>query len=309
MLEYTVALIKPDAVRAGVAGKIISEMEKQFIVADVLCAKWPRQFAEDFYVAHRNKGFYWKLVQFMCSDRLYMITLVAPDATRKWREMMGATNPLEASEDSIRGMYSAKDGVIMHNAVHGSDDIESAARELKFINKSFYGTFGEEAYAAIERHKNKEWNLGMGAVRTDAARKEGKKSICVDFDGVLHSYTSGWQGACEIPDLPVPGAIPWLIEMSEDPRFEICVYSSRSKEPHATAAMQIWLLEHFRRHLLLGGMGGMDAREWAERILCRLKFPTQKPAAIMTIDDRAFCFEGTFPTADWIASFRPWNKR
>ncbi len=169
MLEYTVALIKPDAVKAGHAGKIISEMEGQFFVADVLCATWPTSFAEDFYVAHRNKGFYYKLVNFMCSGRLYMVTLVAPDAVGKWRAMMGATDPLEASDLSIRGRYAAKDGVIMHNAVHGSDTIESAGREIKLVRSRLFTKaslggagvqcpqFGEEAYSLVEKYKNLVW--------------------------------------------------------------------------------------------------------------------------------------------------------
>lgn len=124
--------------------------------------------------------------------------------------------------------------------------------------------------------------------------------VCVDFDGVLHSYTSGWKGACVIPDPPVPGALEWLISASQDPRLEVCVYSSRSKEPGAIHAMKEWL----RRYI-----GEFVSAEVEDQVLARLTFPTQKPAASMTIDDRAFCFEGSFPTIDWILEFKPWNKR
>ncbi len=139
--------------------------------------------------------------------------------------------------------------------------------------------------------------------------KKGLMSVCVDFDGVLHSYKSGWKGADVIPDPPVEGAMPWLIELSSDGRFEACIYSSRSKEPGGIEAMREWLRHHFKQFFLAAGVGRYDANGWADRHLRRLRFPTQKPAATMTIDDRAFCFEGSFPTLEWIAGFRPWNKR
>lgn len=120
-----------------------------------------------------------------------------------------------------------------------------------------------------------------------------KKSICVDFDGVLHRYDSGWKGVCEIPDPPVSGAVAWLIELTADPRFEVCVYSSRSKDPAAIEAMKTWLLH------------------WGtpENVVKKLVFPVQKPAAFLTIDDRAICFTGVFPSIDEIDGFRPWNKK
>lgn len=124
------------------------------------------------------------------------------------------------------------------------------------------------------------------------------RAICVDFDGVLHSYDSGWQGPCEIPDPPVEGAFSWLRRMVEyeldgERHFRVCIYSSRSRHEGAIEAMQEW----FRKH-------GLD-----EQTLGLLHFPTQKPAANMTIDDRAFRFEGEFPSIQWILDFKPWNKR
>lgn len=120
-----------------------------------------------------------------------------------------------------------------------------------------------------------------------------RKTICVDFDGVIHRYDSGWQGATKISDPPVAGAFEWLQALATDNRFEICIYSSRSKEQGAVYAMKKWMIEH-----------GFD-----RKALTHLQFPTQKPAAWMTIDDRAFCFEGDFPSAEWLLRFRPWNKR
>lgn len=123
--------------------------------------------------------------------------------------------------------------------------------------------------------------------------------ILVDFDGVLHSYTSGWKGATEIPDPPIvdpesgDDAISWLADLSESDDFEVLVYSSRSKEPGGIEAMREW----FVRYQL--------PREALERIY----FPTEKPAAHLTIDDRAICFTGRFPSRERLLAFRPWNKR
>jgi len=121
-----------------------------------------------------------------------------------------------------------------------------------------------------------------------------RPTICVDFDGVIHAYTSGWQGVDVIADEPVNGAFDWLIEMLEtDDGPEPVIYSSRSKEEAGIKAMKEWFAIHGFPHDMLG----------------KLKFPTQKPAAYLTIDDRAMCFEGTFPTVDEITKFKPWNKR
>ena len=118
-----------------------------------------------------------------------------------------------------------------------------------------------------------------------------KKTLCVDFDGVIHSYVSGWQGADVVSDPPVKGALSWLHEMLCQ-GFDVCVYSSRSKEPGGVEAMRAWLEAH-----------GLPTST-----LDALRFPTEKPAAYLTIDDRAFRFEGDFPSAEWINRFKPWNK-
>lgn len=119
------------------------------------------------------------------------------------------------------------------------------------------------------------------------------KTICIDFDGVLHSYTSGWQGESVASDPPVPGAIVWLREMISNPDFEPVVYSSRSKHASGIQCMKDWLVFH--------GLSPDD--------LAQLQFPTQKPAAWLTVDDRAICFDGTFPTLTAMQEFKPWNKR
>ncbi len=120
-----------------------------------------------------------------------------------------------------------------------------------------------------------------------------KKIVCLDFDGVLHAYTSGWKGADNIPDPPVPGAIEWLTALVDDPRFEVHIYSSRSADPDAQVAMLNWLLNH----------GMDDSHAW------KIRFPDSKPPAFVTIDDRGWRFDGTFPDLDTLASFKTWQGR
>lgn len=121
-----------------------------------------------------------------------------------------------------------------------------------------------------------------------------RPTLCLDFDGVLHSYVSGWKGADVIPDPPVEGAIEWLEHMTrDDAKFQVCIYSSRSKQEGGIDAMLCWLEEH-------GATVGC---------MTRLGFPTQKPPTFLTIDDRAFCFIGKFPPEDELINFKPWNKK
>lgn len=121
-----------------------------------------------------------------------------------------------------------------------------------------------------------------------------RKTICIDFDGVLHSYTSGWRGEDVVADGPVPGAMEWLAELQKDLSLEPVIYSSRSKSEAGVIAMRGWLREHGREH-------GVDVDT--------LTFPTEKPAAFLTIDDRAICFTGTFPPLAEIHGFKSWVKR
>jgi hypothetical protein len=127
-----------------------------------------------------------------------------------------------------------------------------------------------------------------------------KPILCVDFDGVIHSYTSGWQGADVILDPPVPGALAWLRKAME--HWEVNIYSSRSKDSDGINAMVSWL-QNFAAH-----EWGIDE---AKRFVHDLVFPTQKPAAFLTIDDRAICFQGKWDDLDPVEllGFKPWNKR
>ncbi len=136
-------------------------------------------------------------------------------------------------------------------------------------------------------------------------KKINNPVICVDFDGVINSYTSGWISIDVIPDDPVPGAIEWLMDhlptpeslghMDEYKGPIVCIYSSRSKENRGIKAMQRWLVKH-----------GLPRQYITDNVL---QFPTQKPAAFLTLDDRAICFTGTFPTTEQMMAFKPWNKR
>lgn len=121
-----------------------------------------------------------------------------------------------------------------------------------------------------------------------------KKTILVDFDATLHAYTTPihpWDPT-KIPDPPVPGMLPWLGQLIADPRFEPMIYSSRSGQPGGIEAMRAWLTKH-----------GLSPDMVAE-----LKFPTEKPPAFLTIDDRAIQFVGKPIPLDEIADFVPWNR-
>lgn len=128
---------------------------------------------------------------------------------------------------------------------------------------------------------------------------ERKPILCLDFDGVIHSYASGWQGAAVIPDPPVPGAMEFIIHASE--RFRVCIFSSRSRQPGGIDAMKGWL----RMYLTLV----MDTYAEADEVFARVEWPDEKPPALVTIDDRAITFTGDWPSLDEIAAFQPWNKR
>ena len=126
-----------------------------------------------------------------------------------------------------------------------------------------------------------------------------KPILCLDFDGVIHSYASGWKGADIIPDPPVPGAFKF-IELAQQ-AFIVAVFSSRSYQPGGIEAMQDWFYNE------------MLADRWeriaAQTLLDQIQWPTEKPAAFLTIDDRALTFTGEWPDPEYLLMFKPWNKR
>lgn len=117
-----------------------------------------------------------------------------------------------------------------------------------------------------------------------------KPILSLDFDGVLHSYTTKWQGADVIPDPPVDGAREFLVEALK--KFDVQVYSTRSHQEGGKLAMLRWCKQHF-----------------GAEIANKLGYPTFKPPALVMIDDRAFRFEGVWPDVDELRAFKPWNKR
>lgn len=125
-----------------------------------------------------------------------------------------------------------------------------------------------------------------------------KPILCLDFDGVIHSYTSGWKGAGAIPDPPVPGAIQFIAEAVET--FEVHIFSSRSGQPDGIDAMRLWL----RLHML-----ALMSNAAAELLMHKINFPTEKPPALVTLDDRAVTFTGEWPDLEALANFKPWNKQ
>jgi nucleoside-diphosphate kinase len=130
-LERTFSIIKPDAVAAGSAGNILAMLEGAGfkILAMRMTQLTPRQ-AEGFYAVHREKPFFAGLVKFMTEGRIIVMALERENAIAKLREVMGATNPANAAERTIRKKYATN---IERNCIHGSDAPETAAVELAYF--------------------------------------------------------------------------------------------------------------------------------------------------------------------------------
>lgn len=132
------------------------------------------------------------------------------------------------------------------------------------------------------------------AQREDAGveKKGFVPRISLDFDGVIHSYQSGWAGdACVIPDPPVPGAFAFITE-AIDRGMDVNIFSTRSHVPGAREAMRQWMIDH----------------DLDPKVAGLVRFPKKKPNAVLLVDDRGFHFKGTFPSFEYIDGFKPWNK-
>lgn len=130
-IERTFSIIKPDAVAKNVIGQIYSRFEQSDL--KIVAAKMlhlTKEQAEGFYAEHSERGFFADLVAFMTSGPVIMQVLEGENAVLKHREIMGATNPKEAAAGTIRADFAAS---IDENAVHGSDAVESAAREIAYF--------------------------------------------------------------------------------------------------------------------------------------------------------------------------------
>ena len=131
MTERTFAIIKPDAVRARHAGQILARIEEAgFAIRALRLVHLSQQEAEGFYAVHRARPFFGSLTEFMSSGPCFVLALEAPDAIKKWRTLMGATDPAKAEAGTIRKEFGAS---IEHNATHGSDAAETAAFELGYF--------------------------------------------------------------------------------------------------------------------------------------------------------------------------------
>jgi nucleoside-diphosphate kinase len=131
MTERTFAIIKPDAVKAGYTGRILSRTEEQgFVIRAMRMVHLSKREAEGFYAVHRERPFFASLTDFMSSGPCVVMCLEAPDAIRKWRTVMGATDPVKADPGTLRKEFGAS---IEHNATHGSDAPETAAFELGYF--------------------------------------------------------------------------------------------------------------------------------------------------------------------------------
>lgn len=130
-MERTLAIIKPDAVRKGQAGRILARIEDHgFSVRAMRMMQLTRREAEGFYHVHRERPFFGGLTEFMSSGPCIVMCLEAPDAIRRWRELMGATDPAKAAEGTLRREFGTS---IDNNATHGSDAPETAAFELGYF--------------------------------------------------------------------------------------------------------------------------------------------------------------------------------
>jgi nucleoside-diphosphate kinase len=130
-METTLAILKPDSVAAGNAGKILGLLEeKGFVIRGLRVLRLTRAQAEEFYGVHRERPFYGSLVEFMTSGPVIPVALERDGAVAYLREVMGATDSEKAAIGTVRNLYGTN---IERNAIHGSDSVENAAREVAFF--------------------------------------------------------------------------------------------------------------------------------------------------------------------------------
>jgi len=131
MSERTFAIIKPDAIKAKNAGKIIDMIEQNgFTIAKLEKIQLTQEKAKQFYAVHKEKPFFQEVIDFICSEPVIIMALEKENAIADWRTLMGVTDSKKAAEGTIRNLYGTD---IMLNATHGSDSPENAQIELKFF--------------------------------------------------------------------------------------------------------------------------------------------------------------------------------
>ena len=130
-MERTFAIIKPDAFKAGHAGKILARIYAEgFKVVGLKKLYLSKVEAEGFYAVHKARPFFGELTDFMSSGPCIVMVLEAAGAIKKWRDLMGATNPAQAAEGTLRREFGSSVG---ENATHGSDAPETAAFEISYF--------------------------------------------------------------------------------------------------------------------------------------------------------------------------------
>lgn len=130
-VERTLAIVKPNATRRNLVGEIVAVFERGGLEVRALrVLRLARPQAEAFYAVHRERPFFGSLVEFMCSGRVVPLVLQGEGAVARCRELMGATDPAKAAQDTIRKRFGES---LQDNAVHGSDSPENAAKEIAFF--------------------------------------------------------------------------------------------------------------------------------------------------------------------------------
>ncbi|MCB2211445.1 nucleoside-diphosphate kinase [bacterium] len=133
-MERTLCIIKPDGVQSKVVGKVIDRIEQEgFTILGMKRARLSKAVAEDFYAVHKERPFFGELCEFMSSGPVVLIALARDNAINHWRTVIGATNPAEADDGTIRKLYARSKG---ENTVHGSDSVENGILEIsKFFSE------------------------------------------------------------------------------------------------------------------------------------------------------------------------------
>ena len=130
-VQQTFVMVKPDGVRRGLIGEVVSRIEtKGFTIREMRLFTMDEALAKKHYAEHTDKPFFGELVSFITSGPVVAMVVEGPDAVPAMRQIMGATNPLDAAPGSIRGDFAT---VITENIVHGSDSPESASREVNLF--------------------------------------------------------------------------------------------------------------------------------------------------------------------------------
>jgi nucleoside-diphosphate kinase len=133
-MQQTLSMIKPDAVQRNLIGSIIQLIEaNKLVVKKMIMTKLSVNQAEKFYIIHKDKVFYSKLIEYMTSDQVVVLLLEGDNAINAYRSLMGSTNPEEAKDGTIRKLHAVN---TTYNSVHGSDSPENARIEIDFFFNS-----------------------------------------------------------------------------------------------------------------------------------------------------------------------------